>query len=77
MKVDEDIKGKAKAPIVDVGLENDSGSFLISQILGFKFAYYQVRYSFLIHFPPFSLRLMYLVDDTRKQELKRHQRRFT
>lgn len=36
-------KAKAKEPLVDVGLETDKGSFLIGQILGFKFSFYQVR----------------------------------
>lgn len=36
-------KGKQKEKLIDVGLEKDEGSFLIGQILGFKFAYYQVR----------------------------------
>ncbi|KAL8281053.1 hypothetical protein RQP46_006411 [Phenoliferia psychrophenolica] len=34
-------KGKGKAPVVDVGLGKDRGSYLISQVLGFKFKYYQ------------------------------------
>lgn len=40
-------KGKAKseAPLVDVGLEGDTGSFLIGQILGFKFKFYQVSFN--------------------------------
>lgn len=42
MLVDEG-KGKQKEKLIDVGLEKDEGSFLIGQILGFKFAYYQVR----------------------------------
>lgn len=36
-------KAKAKEPLVDVGLEGDRGSFLIGQVLGFKFSFYQVR----------------------------------
>lgn len=39
----EATNGKGKKPLVDVGYENDTGSFLIAQILGFKFGYYQVR----------------------------------
>lgn len=34
-------KGKGKAP--HVGLQNDTGSYLIAQVLGLKFRYYQVR----------------------------------
>lgn len=37
-----DTKGKAREILVNVGLEQDQGSSLIAQILGFKFAFYQV-----------------------------------
>lgn len=36
-------KGKRKELEFDPGLEGDEGKRLIAQILGFKFAYYQVR----------------------------------
>jgi THO complex subunit 2 len=41
---DEEVnrKGKAKEIPIEIGLEGDGGSSLIGQILGFKFAYYQV-----------------------------------
>lgn len=46
MEVDEsaDKKGKAREALLDIGLEGKDGSSLIAQILGFKFAYYQVRF---------------------------------
>lgn len=45
METDEstDKKGKAREVLMDIGLEAKEGSSLIAQILGFKFAYYQVR----------------------------------
>lgn len=43
MDVDEaKVKGKEKDKLVDVGLDGDTGSSLIGQILGFKFFHYQV-----------------------------------
>lgn len=41
--VEAEGKGKAREVPVAVGLEEDEGSNVIGQILGFKFGYYQVR----------------------------------
>lgn len=42
-EADKDQTGSLKEKLMDVDVSGDQGSYLIAQILGFKFAYYQVR----------------------------------